>query len=477
MRITPRAKRFCFFWGRTPPIAPAGKTGQNLGIGRASLRYFSVISLAIALLCALLTQHPAEAAKSNPKYAAIVVDANTGRVLYSRNADSYRYPASLTKMMTLYMLFEALERGDFTMASQLKVTARAAGQPPSKLGLKSGQNIRVRDAILALVVRSANDVAVVVAEALGGTESKFAAMMTKRARELGMTRTTFRNASGLPNNRQKTTARDMYALSLRIQEDFPQFYGYFATAQFVWGPRTYKTHNNLLGKYKGTDGIKTGYIRASGFNLASSVHQNGRHLIGVVMGGKTARRRDAHMKDILTKSFARLKNATQNRTALAAPPPIPRLRPTKVQMAGVAPRLKPEMAPYAGVLMAPPSHPDADTGGPQTKAVAVAPEQDATSGNRKKKEKPKAGVIIGAYKTKKQASVRLKQAERAASITLRDSNSVVMSIEKDGEKFYRGRFSKLTDQQADRACATLQRKGFLCFVALDPENQQRAARD
>jgi D-alanyl-D-alanine carboxypeptidase len=257
----------------------------------------SVLALALVAVAPL----PAVA-----KYAAIIVDAETGRVLHEANADTRNYPASLTKMMTLYMLFEAVESGRYTMDSRLKVSKRAAGMAPSKLGLAPGSSITVRDAILALITKSANDVAAVVAENLGGTESHFAQSMTAKARSFGMSRTVFKNASGLPNKAQVSTARDLAILSRRLMTDFPQHYHFFGRPSFIYRGQEIRTHNHLLSNYSGTDGLKTGYTAASGFNLAASVNRDGRRLIGVVMGGKTARARDAHMMNLLDNGFAKL---------------------------------------------------------------------------------------------------------------------------------------------------------------------------
>lgn len=248
-------------------------------------------------------------ALANTRYAALVVNASTGEVLYSRKADQRRHPASLTKMMTLFMLFEALDRGDVKLSDQLAVSRHAYGQAPSKLGLKPGDKISVEDAILGLVTKSANDVAVVIAEALAGTEWQFAREMTKRARALGMSKTTFRNASGLHHRKQVTTARDMALLARRLRSDFPEHYGYFSVVQFQFGSKKYKNHNRLLVNYDGTDGIKTGYIRASGFNLVASVARGNQRLVAVVFGGRSARTRDAHIRDLLDRGFARLASA------------------------------------------------------------------------------------------------------------------------------------------------------------------------
>ena len=222
--------------------------------------------------------------------------------MYARNADKQLYPASLTKVMTLYMLFEALEDGRVSMDTRMKVSRVAAGRSPSKLGMRVGSSLKVKDAMLALVTKSANDAASVIAEHLGGTERKFAKMMTRKARSLGMSRTNFRNASGLPHSKQKSTARDMARLAIAIRKDFPQYFHYFKTQRFSFRGKRYKNHNKLLSTYKGTDGIKTGYIRASGFNLIASVERNGTRLVGVVFGGRTGASRNKHMIHCSTNS-------------------------------------------------------------------------------------------------------------------------------------------------------------------------------
>ena len=257
------------------------------------------MSLAVGCTTQSALQSAAVAPLPSEKYASIVIDASSGRVLYERNSRDARYPASLTKMMTLYMLFEALDAGRIAPDAQLPVTAYAARKPPSKLGLRAGQHIDVRTAILALCVRSANDVAAVVAEYLGDTEDRFAAMMTARARELGMHSTTFRNASGLPDAEQRTTARDMAVLAVALRQRFPHHYHYFSNREFAYAGKVVRGHNDLLGRVAGVDGLKTGYIRASGFNLATSVGRGGRRIVAVVMGGDSAAIRNAHMEELI----------------------------------------------------------------------------------------------------------------------------------------------------------------------------------
>jgi len=249
------------------------------------------------------------------KDAAMVVDGATGKVLYARNAYAERHPASLTKMMTLYLLFDALKRGDVNMATPLPVSAHAAAQKPTKLHMQPGDTISVNSAIEAIVVRSANDVAVTIAEALGGTESHFAEMMTARARQLGMKDTFYHNASGLPDPLQISTAADLAVLAHHVAYDYPQYFHYFGIPGFTYRGVTYPTHDNLIGRYQGADGIKTGYTGASGFNLVSSVVRGRNHIIAVVMGGVTAHRRDREMMNLLDNTFAQIQ---QNPTMVAS---------------------------------------------------------------------------------------------------------------------------------------------------------------
>lgn len=276
-----------------------------------------IVSAVVGILMMVLAAAGPAAAEDDKRYAAIVVDLDTGEVMHARHADDLRYPASLTKIMTLYMLFDALKAGEIGLHDQMPVSQHAAAQPPSKFYLKPGETIEVEDAIYALVTKSANDVAAVIGERLGGTEEKFGRMMTARAKELGMTRTRFRNASGLPDNEQVTTARDMYTLAVAMMEDHPEYYDYFETEDFTYDGRTYGNHNNLLGRVEGVDGIKTGYTRASGFNLTLSAERDGRRIVAVVMGGSTARVRDAHMEDLVTRAFASIESGKDDPTLLA----------------------------------------------------------------------------------------------------------------------------------------------------------------
>jgi len=238
-------------------------------------------------------------------YSAIVVDADTGRVLHAQDADAPRYPASLTKMMTLYMTFDALKDGRLKMSQRLPISAHAAAQPYG-IDLRAGQTITVHDAILAAITKSANNAAVVLGEAMGGSETKFAAMMTQRARQLGMASTTFKNASGLPNSGQKSTARDMAKLGIALVKNHKDYYTYFSTAQFEWKDAVIPNHNHILTRYEGADGIKTGYIAASGFNLVASAKRDGRRIVAAVFGGSSVKARDNRMIQLLDIGFARI---------------------------------------------------------------------------------------------------------------------------------------------------------------------------
>jgi D-alanyl-D-alanine carboxypeptidase len=285
-----------------------------------------VSGLISVLLLTILASAPAEArwkkrgyfkraaatSSYEPRYAAIVVDANTGDVLHDASADSVRHPASLTKIMTLYLLFERLEAGRLTLDSKMPVSEHATEQAPTKLGLKVGQTLAVEDAIKALVTKSANDAAVVIAEALGGSEEEFAKAMTRKARALGMSRTLYKNASGLPDDDQVTTARDQALLAMAIQDRYPKYYRYFSTSAFAWKGVSFRNHNRLLGKVEGVDGIKTGYTRASGFNLVTSVKRGKRHLVAVVLGGRSGGARDAKMRELIE---AHVGEGAINRTA------------------------------------------------------------------------------------------------------------------------------------------------------------------
>ncbi|HZD27905.1 MAG TPA: D-alanyl-D-alanine carboxypeptidase family protein, partial [Xanthobacteraceae bacterium] len=352
-------------------------------------------------------QHHHEARESyNPAFSSIIVDGNSGAVLSSNNPDGIRRPASLTKIMTLYLLFERLDAGTMKLDTEMEVSAHASEQAPTKLGLRPGQTIRVEDAIKGLVTRSANDAAVVIAEAIAGDEGDFAKAMTRKARALGMTRTVYRNASGLPDDNQVTTARDQATLGRAIQDRFPRYYRYFSTVAFNYRGHSIRNHNRLLGNVEGVDGIKTGYTRASGFNLVTSMHRGNRHLVGVVMGGRSGGSRDAAMRSLLAEN---LEKAATKRTVAAiternasdanADVAEAESRPTRtVQLQGAV-----QVASVSEPAAAPPVRPAA----PATRSV-IAQAAAAVPPARAKPEPPKpepAPLTSGVIQTQSIAAI------------------------------------------------------------------------
>lgn len=429
-------------------------------------------------------------ASANSKYAAYVVHAESGDVLFNRYSTSRRYPASLTKMMTLYLLFEELEAGNITLKTKLKVSKTANGQPPSKLGLKAGSTIDVETAIKALVVKSANDVAVVVAEQISGSEWRFAQKMTAKARSMGMRQTTFRNASGLPNSKQRTTARDMAILGRRVMQDYPQYWHYFSSKKFTWNGKTYSSHNSLVKHYEGADGIKTGYTRSSGFNLVTSAERDGQRLIGVVLGGRSSRTRDRHMRDILTKAFAAIRAKPTLITALHRKKPTPSMKPTllaALETQKEVPTIAENDALRNEILAAATLIPSAVETEPSIATdrlgalIAAAETDDFNEFQRAKiaaldvssgffgegdvqmVNEFSWGVQIGAYSSKALAQKELEDAAFKGGLMDR-ARSVVPMVRDDGDMLYRARITKLSEIEAATACTGLKDKGIQCFV-------------
>jgi D-alanyl-D-alanine carboxypeptidase len=316
---------------------------------------------------------------ANPAFAAMVVDENSGRTLYAASENEPRHPASLTKVMTLYLLFEQLEKGRLTLESPIVMSAHAASQAPSKLGLAPGEALSVEEAIKAVVTRSANDVAVAIGENIAGDEGSFAEMMTRKAHSIGMARTTYVNASGLPDDRQITTAHDLTLLGQAVEQRFPRYFHYFSTHSFDFAGETIGNHNHLLGRVDGVDGIKTGYTRASGFNLLTSMHRDGRSLVAVVMGGPTAGARDRFMESLLAQHLA---SAATSRSATMI---ADASTPEPVRVASMAMDRRPPAAPLqlAADLPAPPIREAAivpanfETPTPPAREVAALSEEDA----------------------------------------------------------------------------------------------------
>ena len=426
-------------------------------------RLLSVVCAALAavaglgaLASAAQAQIPyASLAASDSKYASIVVDANSGEVLFAKSADSQRYPASITKVMTLYLAFEALAAGQLSLDDTITVSPRAAAQPPTKLGLRAGETITVGDAMRAIALKSANDMAVALAEKVGGTESRFTALMTLRARELGMNNSRFVNASGLPDSRQVSTARDIAILSRAVMRDYPQYYYFFGMNEYNYRGRILRTHNHLLGRMAGVDGIKTGFTNASGYNLAASAVRNNRRLIAVVLGGNSSAARDDHVQDLLETGFDVLR------------------RRQRGEVITVAQNLF-EPAPTGPVMSPSVQQGDIDQDSAKT---AMDEEEDAprvrsTVQSRVRSVKPEAkpakaakaagdyGVQVGAFGQKTLAQKELKRISSKFADKLSGADAQV-----DGAGgSYRARFAGLSASEARTACSALKSAGQVCMV-------------
>jgi D-alanyl-D-alanine carboxypeptidase len=443
-------------------------------------------------------------------------------VMQATNADSPRHPASLTKIMTLYLLFERLEAGKIKLTTEMPVSARAAAQAPSKLGLKPGQSIAVESAIRAIVTKSANDVAVIVAEALGGDEAEFARLMTAKAHALGMTHTTYRNASGLPEDQQITTARDQAILGRAIQDRFPKYYAYFSTRFFAFHGELMRNHNHLLGSVEGVDGIKTGYIHDSGFNIVTSVRRGNRHIVAVVFGGRTASARDARMVSLIDNNIniAALKRTAQpvieardsaewrpkdgkdavaiKETVAAVPPAPQRAEPAPGSTDPIKPNSVKTLTMQGGTMqMASLSQPPAD----DRKLVTVSPPPKITTVNVKREPPPgaKPGVLgvlpaklasvgdsmpvttsapestakprsggwmiqVGAFPDENEAKQRLIAAQGKAKDQLGQADPFTERVAKGDKSLYRARFAGLDKDQAEAACKNLKRSEIPCML-------------
>ena len=454
------------------------------------------------------------AAEARPLQSSIVVDAASGEVLSASNADTSTYPASLTKMMTLYLLFEAMQDGRVKLTDTITFSKYSAGMAATNLNVDRGDRISVETAIMALVVRSANDAATAIAEHLGGTEAGFARLMTNKAQMLGMTRTTFRNANGLPDPKQRTTARDMATLSVALIRDFPQYYGYFKRTSFKYRGVTYRGHNKLLKSFKGYDGIKTGYIRASGFNLASSAERDGRRLVVVVLGGTSPSMRDRKVADLLTSGFKTqrgtgtliaAKAPQGGQVKAAAPAPADTAAESVVEdvianilikpaqaasvdaddqpvsavklagLKGLAPLLKPGTRPEpkpaeAAIALATP----ALKPGTSPKVLKIAEAEpfvpDAQSTTVVWKADGNYGIQVGAYSKYNAAQKAAQTATNAESQLLADAR-IIIDTQKmnNGSKLYRARVAGLSKTDAQTACRNLKAKRTDCLVLkIDP---------
>jgi D-alanyl-D-alanine carboxypeptidase len=474
---------------------------------------------AAAVLAALAS--PAEARRGhhhrggggggyNPPYAAMVVDVKTGKTLHAINEDSLRHPASITKVMTLYMLFEQLERGRYTLESPLTISSFAASQAPSKLGLRPGSTIEVEDAIKAIVTKSANDVACAIGENIAGSESRFAEMMTQKAKALGMSRTHYANASGLPDADQITTARDLTILARAIQDRFPRYYRYFQTRSFAFRGRVIGNHNRLLGNVQGVDGIKTGYTRDSGFNLMTAARLDDRQIVAIVLGGKSGASRDRIMADLVRQSLPRAyagarqtpattevaerarpavvaDGASRTRTQVASADDEEDVETTASTLRAGQPL---DISPNRGATTTPGSAGMKwRSGALPASAQAYAPangqaafpaggKTDArlasVDGPRTEGPKPVAGarvtptawvIQLGAMDDEDKAKSMLSEARSRVGSTLAKASPYTVKVEHGGATLFRARFSGFAEQDtAQDACNALKRNGFNCFA-------------
>ena len=413
-----------------------GLTRWLQGRGLAAVT-IATVAFVLGFLCT--------AAEAAVRPASIIIDADTGEVLQEANADVLNYPASLTKMMTLYLVFEAKRDGKLKLDQQLTVSTHAASRAPSKLGLMPGETIAVRDAILGLVTKSANDAAATVAEALAGSEDAFAERMTAKAKKLGMKSTVFYNASGLPSRSEnRTTARDLATLARALYRDFPEDYRYFSTREFTYRGAVFANHNHLMNSFEGMDGIKTGYINASGFNLAASAVRNHRRLIGVVMGGQSARARDIRMAALLNDAFA-----NRGSHVMVAKAEAPASEPADASVADATLADEPalSLSPIGRAEAAPAS-------GRKVLAERAPAERNAD----------RWGIQLGAF-------AQRATAERAAhgplaklAVVKGRTLQVIAPDKSEKEQFYRVRLVNLTKHEADKACTLLHRKHQKCTL-------------
>ena len=483
------------------------------GMPRSLVKVIGSLALAVSIGATAPSQTVAAARSSS-----IVIDVKAGKVLSSEDPDGLRYPASLTKMMTLYLVFEALESGRIKLNTRVPVSANAAAEQPSKLGVRKGTSFTVEQGILALVTRSANDCATAFGEFLGGTEARFGKMMTSKARQLGMSRTVYYNAHGLPDARQVTTARDQARLGVALRRDFPQYYGYFSTRSFKYGRQVIGNHNRLVGNVAGVDGIKTGYTRASGFNLVTSANLEGRSIVAVVMGGRTGALRDAKMRKLVA---AYLPKASKKKSAtdyIAAVKPAEKavetayVEPsdeaeTDVSRAfdlpsdGPVPQARYE-EPEQQVEQTQVASAD-DTLVPVTRTKTikitkstkakraeivpvpredVAEEEITNSTTPTRKEEPAVDSLttastssgmsgwviqVGAAPEKKMAMDLLDKAQDKGGKVLRSATPFTVAFVKGEEQLFRARFGGFADQDAAvRACKILKKKGIGCWASL-----------
>ncbi|MER9840290.1 D-alanyl-D-alanine carboxypeptidase [Mesorhizobium australicum] len=462
-------------------------------VSKSAFPLKTIMILAMAMTFVVADVASSLAAKS----AAIVVDAKTGKVLYSANADGRRYPASLTKMMTLYLTFEAMAKGKISRNSPVVFSAHASAEAPTKLGVKPGGSVAVETAILSIVTKSANDSATALGEMLGGNETNFARMMTAKARQLGMNGTVFRNANGLPDPGQFTTARDMATLGIALREHFPQYYGYFAQRSFLYGRQRINGHNRLLGRIKGVDGIKTGYTRASGFNLVSSVNDGNRRLVAVVMGGTSGGSRDNQMAGLINTYLPRASTrgggdlvAKADSNAISAlakvllpkhDAPTPDEKPAAVAEADTAvaddatvaqgdsededtaeaeaPKLVVPAKKVKTVIVSAPKVATAQIVAAYAEPTPVVDPVNTAS------VPPGWAIQVASSPKQSEAQAFLDKTIKQAPKVLADASGFTVAFDKDGATYYRARFGGFGSKDAAwKACTALKKKKIECYA-------------
>lgn len=457
---------------------------------RKIVHWFKKITITLIILAISCSWGAAAPKGVHPdKYAAIVIDANTGKTLFQANATVKRYPASLTKMMTLYLLFEAMQERRVTPNMPIPISNYAAARPPTKIGIKAGKTITVEAAAKALITKSANDVAVAIGEYLGGSEQKFAQMMTIKARKLGMTNTRFSNASGLPDLRNYSTAQDMAILALALRQHFPQQYKLFKVTSFTFQGKTINSHNRLVRTMKGVDGIKTGYTQMSGANLATSMRIEGRSIVAVVMGGKSSTERDIHMVNLLNKYLPKASRTKTNERLIASanynsptstsiPIPIAKTNVANFDLSIPIPVAKTDRANFdneiSTLLTALAEQPN-DT----NKAIAAVNQAIIPIPKPQKITPVEADKIIsaslstsggwaiqiGSLPNKKQAQNTLLKAKNLARSALQNASPYMQLFEKNGTRYYRARFIGFQSKKAaSNACSSLKKANFNCYT-------------
>ncbi len=450
----------------------------------------SVLVLFMVALCFSFQGFAYAKGKPNHKYASFVVDADTGAILHERYADKKLHPASLTKVMTLVMLFDALDQGKMDMNSRIQMSRHSASMAPSKIGLKPGESIKAKDAIMALVTKSANDIAAAVAESIGGTESNFARMMTRKAHAIGMTSTVFRNASGLHDPAQVTTARDMAIMAQYVINTYPEYYKFFSRKNFTYQGQTYRNHNGLMNSYEGMDGMKTGFIQPSGFNLVASAVRNNRRIIGVVFGGRSAHSRNDHMASLLDEGFRKIGDVR----IAKAPIPLPARKPDIVTVLASAQSAAPEITPASfvptrDIAMAANERLAAmgrflgegdydydkmsrvETGmlaiaahtGRDPKPLSVRPTQVSLSTNTNTENG--WAIQVGAFTSRAKTDAMLVDSMKSLPSHFVRANPVIAPLKTQEGWLFRGRLAGFTQAEAKQACSY-----FRECMAIAPEN-------